>query len=101
MTAAGTVTGARTIDPDGVLVDAVGSTSAARRSLDARSVWRRRERPGRDRAARQALRARRAGRARGLVGDRRGARPRGTRAIVTWGAGDPVARWGLAERQLP
>ena len=71
--------------------------------LDARSARRRRSRPGRDRTPGRALRARRAGRARGLVGDRRGARPRGHARARHLGRRDPALspRWGLAERQLP
>ena len=104
VTAAGTVTGARTIDPDGVLVDAVGS--ASRRVLVA---WT--HDPLGAGAAAQAVIAPPDGRfgpgepvgpagswATGAVLDRAG-----TRALVTWGAGDPVIspRWGLAERRLP
>ena len=104
VTAEGTVTGARTIDPDGVLVDAVGSTS--RRVLVA---WT--HDPLGAGAGAQAVIAPPGGRfgpgapvgpagswATGAALDRAG-----TRALVTWGAGDPVLspRWGLAERRLP
>jgi hypothetical protein len=104
VTAAGTVTGARTIDPDGVLVDAVGS--ASRRVLVA---WT--HDPLGAGAGAQAVIAPPGGRfgpgepvgpagswATGAALDRAG-----TRALVTWGAGDPVIapRWGLAERRLP
>ena len=104
VTAAGAVTGARTIDANGVLVDAAGSPS--------RSVlvaWT--HDPLGAAASAQAVIAPPGGRfgpgepagpagswATGAALDRAG-----TRALVTWGAGDPVIapRWGLAERRLP
>ena len=104
VTAAGAVTGARTIDANGVLVDAAGSPS--RRVLVA---WT--HDPLGAAASAQAVIAPPGGRfgpgepvgpagswATGAALDRAG-----TRALVTWGAGDPVIapRWGLAERRLP
>jgi hypothetical protein len=104
VTAAGTVTGARTIDPDGVLVDAVGSTS--RRVLVA---WT--HDPLGAGASAQAVIAPPGGRfgpgepvgPAGSWATGAALHRAGTRALVTWGAGDPVLspRWGLAERRLP
>jgi len=104
VTAAGAVTGARTIDANGVLVDAAGSPS--RRVLVA---WT--HDPLGAGASAQAVISTPGGRfgpgepvgpagswATGAALDRAG-----TRALVTWVAGDPVIapRWGLAERGLP
>ena len=104
VTGAGTVTGSRTIDARGVLVDAEGSSS--RRVLVA---WT--HDPLGPGASAQAVIAPPGGRfgpgepvgpvgswATGAALDRTG-----TRALVTWVAGDPVIapRWGLAERRLP
>lgn len=104
VTAAGLVSGARGIDSRGVLADAVGSTS--RRVLiawthdplgagpEARAVI---SKPGGRFGPGEPVGP--AGSwATGAALDRAG-----TRALVTWVAGDPVIapRWGLAERDLP
>jgi hypothetical protein len=100
----GTVTAVRTLDAGGVLVDAVGSTTG--RALIA---WNH-DPLGPDAGARAVLRVspQRLGpiesvgpadsRATAALLDA-GA----TRALVSWGAGDPVlsSRWGIAERRVP
>jgi len=100
----GAVTAVRVLDPRAVLVDAAGS--AAGRALVA---WTH-DPLGQEPAARAMLRLtpRRLGpiepigpgvaRATGVALD-----PAATRALVTWGAADPLLspRWGVAERPLP
>ena len=104
VTTAGAVTGARGIDANGVLVDAVGSPSR-----DVLVAWT--HDPLGPAASAQAVISRPGGRfgpgepvgpagswATGAALDRVG-----RRALVTWAAGDPVLapRWGVAERRLP
>ena len=103
VTGAGAVTGARTIDPDGVLGDAEGS--ASRHVLVA---WTHAPLSA-DAGARAAI-ATPGGRFAGEPIGPRGSWATGAaldragnRALVTWGAGDAVLspRWGFAERSLP
>jgi hypothetical protein len=100
----GTVTATRSLDAPGVLVDAIGSTTG--RALIA---WTH-DPFGSGSVARAVLRLapERLGprEAVGPAGSRATAAvldDEGTRALVTWAAGDPVlsTRWGLAERALP
>jgi hypothetical protein len=100
----GTVTAARSLDAPGVLVDAVG-TPAGRALI----TWTH-DPLGPAPLARAVLRLTPA-----MLGPSESAGPPGsratgavlddeaTRALVTWGAGDPVlsSRWGIAERRVP
>jgi hypothetical protein len=100
----GAVTAVRVLDARGVLVDAAGSTTG--RALIA---WNH-DPLGPDAGARAVLRVspQRLGPTKsvGPAGSRATAAlldDDATRALVSWGAGDPVlsTRWGLAERRIP
>jgi hypothetical protein len=100
----GSVTAVRSLDAPGILVDAAGSATG--RAL---VTWTH-DPLGPAPAARAVLRLTPA-----MLGPTESAGPAGsrataaalderaTRALVTWGAGDPVlsTRWGIAERRVP